>query len=914
MRAHASTAHPHVRAKGRGHGPRRRTLDYRPRVAWVTAWTPLRLQAGAASPKMEPSKNLAELQKFYHQMLRPLSLFPRQKPPPESPRRPSQDVPMLPPLPVWRLTAASLSRQVALQLEGIKLEMPVPPKARLCFTNVILDEIKCSWQEPPCQLSLSHVDNLRLRKRLQAHVLFTSELLFLHYLYLLVTMATPEAVFTESAMLTRLAASLARDCTRFLTSPEVSRSLLAELQAQLEVEQSRGSIQKLRIFGSSRDSKACEVPPPRRPIFGQVPSTGLSLNYLIQLSRPRDFLTEPEQDAMMELKSIPQLKKKRPLRWLSSVQKKKQSDTGALQVVSLPKEAAAPTGRCVPTSPAPGTPLHSQIHRGQSMPSLREGWKLADELGLPPLPPRPLSPLILVTESKPTLAGDVVAEDLKKTIKEMKIVWAHYSSLESGLPPLVGTLTYRPSAQEHVKELQRMLKDLEEEEHSERSRLQAPRPDPVQSQPVTVTVKLRDQGVVQAAAVQISERTFVDSFHVEGAGVLYNHLTGELDSKVIEKMDIERYMGNSIREIYTELMSRVSTKHFAFDQGPLVEPTANTDWSSLLFSASLGVENQYYAVNPKLVGLASRKTSLVQSTPDKIASFSSLHSVKHLEKRNNSSWFNWWKKTVTSSDYFKFLSKQQTDFLHVIFQMYQEEPVVETVPTEKEFLKIEQPPPLLNNEEPDFVPGEWNWSTVLEYGAEMKDEVPGESQKILDLQERLHRLWSMLEVPSKDRLDMAIKYSSNTRLGQLPSLVSSWELVLQPIQLREKLLARLEWFEWQASDPNRFYQKTKLGPTYLREESRIRNQLHQKLCLLEKSLVSLLRKIELFFGEPVTLQGRRYLDKMKRDKVEMLFWLQQRRRLCHLLRVQSPPPPKAALSKKASSKPLTIPGSTSANQ
>ena len=39
------------------------------------------------------------------------------------------------------------------------------------------------------------------------------------------------------------------------------------------------------------------------------------------------------------------------------------------------------------------------------MPSLREGWRLADELGLPPLSPRPLTPLVLVAETEGEMAG-----------------------------------------------------------------------------------------------------------------------------------------------------------------------------------------------------------------------------------------------------------------------------------------------------------------------------------------------------------------------------------------------------------------------------------------------------------------------------------------------------------------------------
>ncbi|XP_032735803.1 LOW QUALITY PROTEIN: coiled-coil domain-containing protein 87, partial [Lontra canadensis] len=260
--------------------------------------------------------------------------------------------------------------------------------------------------------------------------------------------------------------------------------------------------------------------------------------------------------------------------------------------------------------------------------------------------------------------------------------------------------------------------------------------------------------------------------------------------------------------------------------------------------------------------------------------------------------------------YFKYLTNQETDFLHVIFQMYEEEVPVETKAPVREPLKIQYPPPLLEDEEPDFVPEEWNWSTVLEHRlGNKKISLLREPYKILNLQKRLERLWSILEVPDKDRLDMAIKYSSNARLRQLPSLVSAWEQALKPIQLREMLLGRLEWFERQASDPNRFFQKTAMDLSRFLEESQFRSRLHRKISVLQAPLASLLEEIESVFGEPVTFRGRRYLDKMKHDKVEMLYWLQQRQRVRHLTQGQKASY-QPGLFKKLSSQPLTTPGNT----
>nr|XP_017522707.2 coiled-coil domain-containing protein 87 [Manis javanica] len=856
---------------------------------------------------MEPYNPEPELQRFYHRLLRPLSLFPRKETRPEPQKRLPQEVPALLPLPVSRLTVASLCRQVARRLASSGLEVRVPAEGRLRFTEVILDELKCSWQEPPSEPSLSHLNNQRLRKRLQLHVLLSSEQLFLRYLHLLKTMSTPAGVFTESATLTRLAAGLARDCTALLTSPEVYRCLLADFLVLLKVEQGKGGMRKLCPAGPTGPFRIGPLPRSHTTDFAQVPCSSLNLNYLIQLSRPREFLNEPELDPVKELKSIPQLKRKKPLLWLSSMQQKRTSDLNSSHTVPLPRHSVPPTSRAPPTS---HLPLDSWLQRGQSMPNLREGWKLADELGLPQLPRHPLTPLILVTESKPELAGDMVTEDLKQLVKNTKLEWTHLSPPDSGLPPLLGALTHCPTEAHRMQELQRMLKGLEEEEASVQRGLQSPKCPSLQPQPVTVTLKLRNQFVVQAAAVQVSERNFLDSFHVEGAGVLYNHLAGELEPKLIEEMDIDHFASNSIREVYKELVSHLSADHFSFDQGPLVEPAADKDWSVFLSSTFLRQEKQYCIINPSLAGLYSQRENTLQYNPDRMSSVTSLQASKGWERWANKASCNTWKTTLSVDDYFKYLTNQETDFLHVIYQMYEEEAPLEIIAPVKESLKIQHPPPLLEDEEPDFVPGEWDWNTVLGHLPGTKRiSLLGEPHKMLILQKRLEQLWSMLEVPEKDRLDMAIKYSSNARLRQLPALVSAWEQALKPIQLRETLLGRLESFERQACDPNRFFQKTDMGLSRFLEENKIRNHLHRKISLVEASLASLLEEIELIFGEPVTFKGRRYLDKMKFDKVEMLYWLQQWRRFHHLTRVQKASQ-QSALCRRFSSQPFIAPGNT----
>lgn len=856
---------------------------------------------GANCVKMEPHNQEPDLKPIYHQLLSPLSLFPRNEPPPEPPKSPLQEVSTLQSVPLANLKVGPLCRQVSKRLAGSGQAARVTPEDRLRLTQVILEELKCSWREPPTEPILNYENNQKLRKRLESYVLICSEQLFIRYLHLLVTLSATRKVFTESATLSRLAANLAMDCTVFLTSPDVYRFLLADFQTLLNLEQTQRGLSKLRPPACPPGTfKHCPIPWPHSTGLDQVPCSSLNLNYLVQLSRPYDFPSEPEPDPVKELKSIPQLKGRKRLLWVPSMKREKEVEVSPLQMVPL--SSHSPPSSEMP--PFPTSRIYPRLLRGQSMPCLREGWNLADELGLPPLSPHPLTPVILAPESKPLQFGDMVAEDLKQMTKSRAIEWAHYSPLELGLPPLLGVLTRRLTAQYHIEDLQKMLKSLQEEEASGQWDLHPPRITPLHPQPVTMTLKLHDQVMVQVATVQLSDRYFYDTFHVEGAGVLYNHLTGELDCKAIEEMDADRLVGSSTKEVYKELMSRVSTSHFSFDGGPQIEPSSDKDWSNYLSSAFIYQDKHSSVINHNLVGFYSKRTSTQLLSLEKVPSLTLFQKRKSWDKRPNwGVWMNWWKTSVSAEDYLKYLTTQETDFLHVVFQMYDEEASVEMLVPAKESMEIQHPPPLMDDIEPEFVPGKWDWSSVIE------DSSRFGKTHILSLQQRLERLWVMLEVPDQSRLDMVIKYSSNARLQQLPALIRAWERVLKPIQKRELLLGRLEWFERQASDPNRFFQKPDLMLSRLLEENRCRSHIQRKLNLMEPSLISLLEKIELVFGEPVTFKGRRYLEKMKQDKVEMLYWLQQQRRVRNLIRAQKAFH-QSSMFTRSSSRALIAPGNT----
>ncbi|KAI0237485.1 Coiled-coil domain-containing protein 87 [Lamellibrachia satsuma] len=147
------------------------------------------------------------------------------------------------------------------------------------------------------------------------------------------------------------------------------------------------------------------------------------------------------------------------------------------------------------------------------------------------------------------------------------------------------------------------------------------------------------------------------------------------------------------------------------------------------------------------------------------------------------------------------------------------------------------------------------------------------------LQERLEKVWKSLHMPDSIKLDMAIKYSGDTYHTMLEQAVDEWERVTDLIQQRELLLTRLEKFERLASDPNRFFERGHRGSSVARlDEAKMRSGLYKKIESLDLEIAKVLDYVRKTFDDVVTYQGRGYQEKMKWDRTEMLYWLQEERK------------------------------------
>ncbi|XP_074874376.1 coiled-coil domain-containing protein 87 [Buteo buteo] len=220
-----------------------------------------------------------------------------------------------------------------------------------------------------------------------------------------------------------------------------------------------------------------------------------------------------------------------------------------------------------------------------------------------------------------------------------------------------------------------------------------------------------------------------------------------------------------------------------------------------------------------------------------------------------------WQSAYLFDDYLKFVAATGSDFLHAIFHLHDGD-------SEEEPVEAPQP-----RHEPALAPAE-----PYEKGL-WKPVLPGPAPAGLErLQRRLCRLWAALGVPSRERLEMAVKYVAVGALSRLPAALEAWEAAADGILRRELLLVQLERLEERGSDPGRFFRGGPASVTERAGEARARGRLHAALARCEARLSPALRRLRDSFGDTVTFRGRPYAEKMRWDMVEMLYELQQRRR------------------------------------
>ncbi|PVD19306.1 hypothetical protein C0Q70_19793 [Pomacea canaliculata] len=607
---------------------------------------------------------------------------------------------------------------------------------------------------------------------------------------------------------------------------------------------------------------------------------------------------------------------------------------------------------------------------------------------------------------------NVLAEDLKNLmyVKDER----GFTNDEEDLPPLLQVsilkrlqICHNQNARHDdlPKTLKQTLAQLEEKEkqriESEIVEIQAP----THPQPATVKAKVNDKLVVLTSDIRVSERVCLSSITLDCHDTVYNDLIEEIDPVTVKNLDKNLFLSDEIHEVYKEIMKTVPSNHLQLDDDfMIVEAPETVNIAGTMASATLSKKCSQRVINPSLHqekpppwGQQDMKTWVhtpsnppknfqgqdifspvtpnmekiheVINNPKKMSNLMSSSPgtpsfVGHKMSRTYASWLQWWKSTITSDDYMKYLSTMETDYLGTIFHFYNSDDEEESDDKEDEAVsarrrvsrrivsskasqeererdqKLEE----LRAQKTEFKEGMWNVNSVMLGGLGKDPELQEdtgemihlektqdsaqlsakilqeraliarqpkvqpirrditslskktgtsevvaateggkekEDQKSQNPQVRLERVWNSLLMPDAQRLDMAIKYSCGEFFSKLTEAVEQWEKITDLILQREALLVKLEQFERLASNPNRFFEKVngvKKSSISLLQEGKHRALLLKKIEAVDADIRQELAYMKSQFQDVVSFKGRSYEDKMKWDKVEMLYWLQEERK------------------------------------
>ncbi|XP_073507547.1 coiled-coil domain-containing protein 87 [Phyllobates terribilis] len=783
---------------------------------------------------------------------------------------------------VCTVSADVLCEIIRRRLHHISAVNAISTEMQQIFEEVILSEVKVAWVSIPhvlCTGIITKNEKRRLHKRLITHIMIVSEELFLYYLHKMEKNKS-SSVFSAEANLTRFKAQLLLDCSKFMNVFSVRHFLITEIK-ELEEKQLLHIDTKEAFYNHERNMKKDQ---------NKKCTPNFTMEYFIKLGRPEITVhKEKRETGLMQLRNIKRLD-------LEKVQMliPKQDDCRFLKNI----QCEAVTTPCPflheedhETKPSSS---HTTLKKSISCPNLRTGDLLVDELRITFKHRAAECPGIIIAAEEAEVKGNHLKEDLQRLIEDSVLEMPYQeksSCTEEEIPPLIRATAPGYTNAAKRQKMEALLQDLNKcsEQHKEKKTEACVHP-----QPFTIDVQIGNRPLVRKADVRASDRIYTDLTEIQKYPPLYNDFASEIEAATVRKLDRNLYVGQELQEVYTELTKNISTDHLRFDQDLDFEPFATkVDISLCAASSTLTKKMGQRVINKELDSLGSNEKceSVVQHIPtDKDGS------------RICNSWLVWWKSIVNTDDYMKYISTQDLDYLKVIYHLYNSDSEDEEqanmaakLKSEEQKRKRDKKLADLREQKQRYLPGMWNVNSVMLGGLgsepplqDVECEIK-ESTDILneveptpcheDIQKKMNAIWTVLYVPDSQRLDMAIKYSSYEYRDQLQEAIKMWDRAITLIKKREKILAELETFETAASDPSRFFNKGYEGTSMARmEESRKRKQLHKQMADIEPEIYKVLHIIKKKFNDTVSYKGRPYADKMKWDKTEMLYWLQQDRR------------------------------------
>ncbi|XP_066447484.1 coiled-coil domain-containing protein 87 [Eleutherodactylus coqui] len=787
---------------------------------------------------------------------------------------------------VRTISADVLCEIIRRRIHQISAVNPVSTEVQQIYEDVILGEVKVAWSNIPdvlCIGLLTQNEKRRLHKRLITHIMIVSEELFLFYLCKM-EQNKSDSVFSEEANLTRLKAQLLLDCSKFMNVFSVKHHLITEIK-ELEG--------KTLLHGDTNDSLYVHEYAAKKKNQFKKFSQNFTMDYFIKLGRPEiTVYTEKRETDLKQLANIKELDLQKVHNLIPRLEDYQFTKTIQCEAVTTPCSFLHEV--ICETEHSSSHTRHTSLKKSVSCPNLRTRAFMAEELKITLKQRAAECPEIISAAEAVEVNGNHINNDLRRLIEDSMLQASYQSKStynEEELPPLIRAVAPGNTSTAKREKMEALLQDLNKSPKQLKERKTE---SCIHPQPFTIDVQIPNRPLMRKADVQASDRVYTDLTEIPKYPPLYNDFALEIEASTVKKLDRNLYVGQELKEVYSELTKNISTDHLKFDQDLDSEPYATKlDISICAASSTLTKKTSQRVINKELDALAfgDKCESVVQHIPtDKDAS------------RICNSWLVWWKSIVNTDDYMTYISTQDLDYLKVIYHLYNsdsedEEQANIAAKLKREEQKRQRDKKIadLREQKQCYVPGMWNINSVMlgglgsepplqdvEYDLKESKDPPNEAEPAPcheDIQKKMNAIWAALHVPESQRLDMAIRYSSNDYRDRLQEAIKMWEKAITLIKRREKILAELEIFEGAASDPNRFFHRGYEGTSMARiEESKNRKKLHKQLAQIEPEIYKVLHIIKKKFNDTVSYKGRPYADKMKWDKTEMLYWLQQERR------------------------------------
>ncbi|CAG2201817.1 unnamed protein product [Mytilus edulis] len=845
------------------------------------------------------------------------------------------------------------------------------------LAGILMGEVNMLWPEIKTQIDdpfLSAEENCELNRRIAVHIVTVREKLFHHYIQK-AQVLNERGIFSGPANMSRLKAQLSLDADKFLNILTIRRYIVEDIRGKTHTNED-------------------EIVYKAKPSTAAMQKQALSFKKMFEESRPKSktvFYHRTANDEAKELlQAMPDLDTSKLMNVISELPDRELQTPSQASTTSPPMTAER-------VSKASGVSKEDEskqkviLKRSLSLPHLKVGENLLEELGISPsVKVDKLSEIELqmlrrqaqkkqqvstkTTEVKPKGpqpgTREYAAEDLRRLISrgdqdDIKV--------EEDLPPLLQAITRHAKYDGLAERLEKQMKELEEEQRKEKEKENRPLKKPKHPQPDTVSAKLPGMDVrtsdifYQTLQLNTDHLNLDDDEMVMPAAGKVN-LTGTMASSTLSKRRADRVINPNLRKDKNPPWGEIDPKQWVRTPA---NPPKNFLGDDMFAPMTPNAERIHdHLHNPSKMSLLLVNDHLPRVMAEK-------------NQRTYASWLQWWKSTVTSDDYMKYLSTMESDYMGVAFHFYdsdEEEGDEEDLPLPNQYMSGLGQSQALTHQQKQFIArtahsakqaenserqkkmqelkkektkyeeGMWNVNTVFmgglgkdphmeeeedtadkgqkspqtsrsaktlqervaaRHSAKLQVEKPtrdlshSRASKVTSMtgtvskmdtdrsgetteegplgpQERLEKVWNALEMPDNFRLDMAIKYSSNEYYVKMNEAIERWELATELVQKREDFLGKLEKFERAASDPNRFFEKVSSGvkgsSVKRLQEAKQRSFYYKRIDHFDKEIKIQMDYMKKNFSDTVSYKGRSYEEKMKWDRIEMLYWLQEERK------------------------------------